>query len=205
MKQSSNPIEILVHSTVRIECSKGSEGGSSGTGYIFGFLEDNEDGKSCPCIVTNKHVLENGIEVIFYLTLQDKDGNPDLGKHEAIAIKDLNNYVIWHPNDDTDLAIIPIGMILNSAEAIGKKFYYSYFGKGFIASKELLSELSPMEDIVMIGYPNGLWDTVHNLPIIRKGVTATDVRLDLNGEPKFITTGGSLRLIPNRWYEKYTQ
>lgn len=26
-----------------------------------------------------------------------------------------------------------------------------------------------------------------------------------NGEPKFITTGGSLRLIPNRWYEKYTQ
>ncbi|EMZ5055786.1 S1 family peptidase [Proteus mirabilis] len=190
MKQPSNPIEILVHSTVRIECLKGSKGASSGTGYIFCFLEDEENDKSCPCIVTNKHVLKDGVEAIFHLTLRDKDGNPDLGNHEAIRIKDLNDYVILHPNDDIDLAIIPIGMILNSAEALGKNFHYSSFGKGFIVSKELLSELSPMEDIVMIGYPNGLWDTAHNLPIIRKGVTATDVRLDLNGEPEFMIDAG---------------
>jgi hypothetical protein len=43
-----------------------------------------------------------------------------------------------------------------------------------------------MEEIVMIGYPNGLWDELHNLPIIRKGITATHPGLRLNGKPEFL-------------------
>jgi len=38
----------------------------------------------------------------------------------------------------------------------------------------------------MIGYPNGLWDELHNLPIIRKGITATHPGLRLNGKPEFL-------------------
>ena len=38
----------------------------------------------------------------------------------------------------------------------------------------------------MIGYPNGLWDQLHNLPIIRKGITATHPKLKLNGKPEFL-------------------
>lgn len=168
MKQPSNPIEILVHSTVRIECLKDGKSFSSGTGYLFGFLEQ-KNGESCPCIVTNKHVLEDSEDAIFHLTRQDDNGDPDLGNYDAIGIKEVKNYVIYHPDKNIDLAVIPIGMILNSAEASGKKYAFTYLNKDFIISDELLGELSPMEDIIMIGYPNGLWDTVHNLPIIRKG------------------------------------
>ena len=39
-----------------------------------------------------------------------------------------------------------------------------------------------VEDIMMIGYPNALWDSEHNMPIIRKGITATPVWLDHNGK-----------------------
>ncbi len=47
-----------------------------------------------------------------------------------------------------------------------------------------------MEEIVMIGYPNGIWDRTHNLPIIRKGITATHARLPLNGKSEFLIDAG---------------
>lgn len=38
----------------------------------------------------------------------------------------------------------------------------------------------------MIGYPNGLWDSQNNLPIIRRGITATSVKKDYNGKKEFL-------------------
>ena len=38
----------------------------------------------------------------------------------------------------------------------------------------------------MIGYPNGLWDSYNNMPIIRRGVTATNVKLDYNNKKEFL-------------------
>jgi hypothetical protein len=44
-----------------------------------------------------------------------------------------------------------------------------------------------MEDITMIGYPNGIWDSVNNLPVIRRGTTATPPYVDWNGKSEFLT------------------
>lgn len=38
----------------------------------------------------------------------------------------------------------------------------------------------------MIGYPNGIWDFKNNMPIVRRGITATNPKLDYNGLPIFI-------------------
>jgi len=38
----------------------------------------------------------------------------------------------------------------------------------------------------MIGYPNGIWDSVNNQPIFRKGITATHPNLDYNGNAEFM-------------------
>jgi hypothetical protein len=38
----------------------------------------------------------------------------------------------------------------------------------------------------MIGYPNGIWDSVNNLPIIRKGITATHPSIDYDGRREFL-------------------
>ena len=40
--------------------------------------------------------------------------------------------------------------------------------------------------VFMVGYPIGLWDNVHNRPLIRRGITATDPRLDFEGRPEFV-------------------
>ena len=39
----------------------------------------------------------------------------------------------------------------------------------------------------MIGYPNGIWDAKNNLPVIRKGITATHANIPWNGNSEFLT------------------
>src|SRR5690606_28078780 len=39
---------------------------------------------------------------------------------------------------------------------------------------------------VMIGCPNGLSDETNNLPISRRGITATSLTKDYNGKPEFM-------------------
>jgi len=38
----------------------------------------------------------------------------------------------------------------------------------------------------MIGYPNGLWDSTHNQPVLRSGVLASHYRFDWNGKEEFL-------------------
>ncbi|MGI2096178.1 trypsin-like peptidase domain-containing protein [Shewanella glacialipiscicola] len=184
MSEYVNPIEQLIHSTVRIQCEDGKGNTSSGSGYVFFFCEKDE--QSIPCIVTNKHVVAGAQKGSFNLTMKGEDGKPKLGLHEVITLDNLSKFWLSHPNPNVDLAIIPIGPILNQAESQGKSFYYIPLSKSVLADESLLSTLSSMEEIVMIGYPNGIWDAKHNLPIIRRGITATHPKLPLNGKPEFL-------------------
>jgi hypothetical protein len=118
--------------------------------------------------------------------LKSGEGTPDLGNHEAVTLDNLGNYCIQHPSPSVDLVAFPIGPILNNASKDGRDYYFVPLGRSLIADEALLNALPPMEEIVMIGYPNGLWDETHNLPIIRKGITATHPRLKLNGKPEFL-------------------
>lgn len=47
-------------------------------------------------------------------------------------------------------------------------------------------ELDALEEVIMVGYPNGLWDAVNNKPIFRRGTTATHPNLDYLGKKEFV-------------------
>ena len=49
-----------------------------------------------------------------------------------------------------------------------------------------MDEIDAIEDIIFIGYPNGIWDSVNNMPILRKGSTATHPCLNYNGKKEFM-------------------
>ena len=183
MSTFTHPITQLVHSTVRMSCFGPNNQSSTGTGYIYSFRKDN---LNYPCIITNKHVIADAEHGIFNLTLKNSDGTPNLGEHEEVKLNNLQQYCINHPDPEIDLVALPIGPILNNANSDGRDYYFIALDRDIIADAALLSSLPPMEEIVMIGYPNGLWDEVHNLPIIRQGITATHPRLALNGRPEFL-------------------
>lgn len=184
MTEYVNPIEELVHSTLRIECET-PQGISSGSGYFYAFLE-GEDNTHVPCIVTNKHVIKGATRGKFFLSVKNENGKPDLGKHFPIIFNDFESMWIGHPEADVDLAIFPLAPIFIQSEDQGIKLHYVMLGAGVKANDALLSSLPTMEDIIMIGYPNGIWDEKHNLPIIRKGITATHPKLPYNGKPEFM-------------------
>lgn len=178
-----NPIEVLIHSTVRIECET-ETGRGSGSGYFFAFLE--KENQHVPCIVTNKHVVAGAKRGVFHLTRQATDGSAKLGEYVTFSFDNFEQMWIGHPDPSIDLAIFLIGPILNSAKDRGESLHFVPLGRAIIASAELLDSLPSMEEIIMIGYPNGIWDAKHNLPVIRRGITATHPRLPYNGKPEFL-------------------
>ena len=64
--------------------------------------------------------------------------------------------------------------------------FIRYFGKPNIATDSDMKHYNILHDIIMIGYPDGLMDKVNNLPIFRKGITATNPAIDYNGMKQFL-------------------
>lgn len=174
----------LVHSTVRIECTLTNGEQSSGTGFLFNFLQGTN--QCVPAIVTNKHVIRDAARGIFHLTKSNPDGMPDLGNQVRVKLDDFARQWIGHPDDDVDLAIFPVGGIFNSCEAEGNPVFRAPLTKSLIPSRELLDEITAMEDVIMIGYPNGIWDSINNLPLIRRGITASPANIDYEGRKIFM-------------------
>jgi|SRR5699024_1342627 len=177
--------EQLQYSTVRIECLENNKVVSTGTGFFYKFLE-KEDGSYIPAIVTNKHVVKNARQGRFLITLADSSGGPDSTRYLPVMVEDFEKQWINHPEQDVDLCILPIGAIFNELSETNKEPFFIGIDKNIMPTKEQLSSLGALEDIVMIGYPNGIWDSVNNLPILRKGTTATHPNKDYNGKEEFM-------------------
>ena len=63
---------------------------------------------------------------------------------------------------------------------------HMFLDESWLPSEDIRSLLRPVEKIVMVGYPNGLWDQTHNLPIVRDGLTASHPLLNWNGVQQFV-------------------
>ena len=63
--------------------------------------------------------------------------------------------------------------------------YLAAFGDGDILTEE--ETLPPGQSVLIVGFPLGFFDSVHNLPIVRQAVVATDFSHPFKGEPYFLT------------------
>jgi hypothetical protein len=45
------------------------------------------------------------------------------------------------------------------------KHHWNCNPQDMIPSEEVYKDLNAVEEILMIGYPNGLWDEINNLPL----------------------------------------
>lgn len=177
--------ERLMHSTIRIEVLN-EQGAviSTGTGFFFSFSLGGN--KNIPAIVTNKHVVREARIGRLVFTVA-KDGKPVYGEKLPYIIEGLEELFILHPDPNVDLCIMPLGPIHEDAyNRFNKQLFTVYLDESIIPAKEQLEQLSTLEDIIMIGYPNGLWDATNNLPIIRKGTTAIHSKFDYNGKTDIV-------------------
>lgn len=181
-----NAAEWILLSTIRIETTI-PNGISTGTGFFFSFCVDEKENTSIPTIVTNKHVIKNAINGKLRFSLRNKSGEPMWGQFFDMQLNDFEKSWIMHPNPEVDLCILPIASIHHEIEKAQKDLYYTSLSLKDIPSKDEIDEtISRVEDITVVGYPDGIWDSYNNMPIVRRGITATSLQLDFNNEPKFL-------------------
>lgn len=179
-----NVTEFIISTTIRIE-TKTLEGICTGTGFFFDFCV--EGNRYIPAIVTNKHVIQGAISGKLKFSLCDDSGNKLNNEFYDITIENFENQWIKHPISEIDLCILPIAYIYNMTGAENKKLFYTTLSVEDIPTEREIEEtFFKIEEITTIGYPDGIWDEKNNIPIVRKGITATPLQLDFNGKPEFL-------------------
>ncbi len=179
-----SPAEQLAHSTVRIECDLKNGGVGTGTGFFYSLNRKGD--QHTPVIITNKHVVAGASVGRFLLTHQNSDEEPAVGSYEKFELTSFEDRWTKHPDPDVDLCAMPIGPLLNEANTKGSHFFILPLDSALIPSESDIEEMMGLENITMVGYPNGLWDKTNNLPIFRRGVLATDYKADWNGKKEFV-------------------
>ena len=179
-------VEQLLFTTLRIEMP-----GSVGTGFIVGHeWRDKKSAENAEgyFLITNKHVIKNTNSGQFKFTNRSDDGrNPHLGNFTCITVE-KKEWGWWtgHPSDDIDIAAFPLNPALNRLPNKFSTVFSRSISTDMFPEQDILEEIGAVEDIIFVGYPNDIYDTKNNLPIVRKGITATHPHIDYEGRPVFL-------------------
>jgi hypothetical protein len=173
--------EHMLFSTVRLEADVPT-GTSTGTGFIFSYRPADTDHLF---IVTNKHVIADSSAVRFFFT-QGTGTKPIIGQRHEVVIHPYQTPWFGHPDPAIDVALFPLKPILQMLEDAGQTPFFRSITHTSIPEPGEIEELDPLEEVIFLGYPSGLYDFVNLIPIFRRGTTATPPQLDYCGRPTFL-------------------
>jgi len=158
--------------TTKIDIIKNEQPIGTGTGFYFMF--STQKNEQIPVLVTNKHVSQTGEELRFFF-------HTNKG---ILPIVVESKQFINHYDENIDLSILLIGTFMNKLNQQNIKIK-----NVFLIEENILTDkkkLNTLEDVLMIGYPIGLIDEKNKLPLIRKGITASNILKDWNGKSEFL-------------------
>ncbi len=170
----------LVYTTVKIIAGDGLIS-SIGTGF---FIQRDSETGPINFLVTNKHVVANYEKAEIVFCAKKNNQEPDDNSHILITITGLQGFCIKHP--DLDICLINMKSVIDAAQKQGNQVFFKSVGKDIFITDDLIKEVSAIEDVIMIGYPEGLIDLKNNKPVVRKGITATCLSLDFEGRKEFM-------------------
>ncbi|WP_323600717.1 trypsin-like peptidase domain-containing protein [Pseudomonas putida] len=178
--------EKLFFNTVKIATRSG-DGTKSGTGTGF-FYNHRVGDREIPFIVTNKHVVE-GWHFGGFSFIPDAGGKPDLGKTLVHNLPNDQWSSMWvgHPDPQVDIAVCAFQPLLNEiVQKTGTGPFFAFSAQDQIPTDEQIAQMDAFEELVFVGYPNGVWDQFNLLPVMRRGTAASPLQVDFEGKPKFV-------------------
>ncbi|MBC3479971.1 serine protease [Pseudomonas sp. SWRI77] len=174
--------EQAVYSTVKLTAFKNGTAISTGTGFFYHFV--NSETSTCPAIVTNKHVVNGADQILATCHIADKDKKPS-GRFIDLKIP-TSLATVNHPSSEIDLCALMISPLLQDAINKGTPVFYVTLDKKLIPETDDWQFFDAIENVTMIGCPNGISDEANNLPIVRRGITASSLRRNYNNKPEFV-------------------
>ncbi|ENX58299.1 MULTISPECIES: S1 family peptidase [Acinetobacter] len=175
--------EQLLYSTIKIISVKQRVAFGTGTGFFSAFNRTRDS--FAPVLVTNKHVIKGADSISIKCHLQEPISGGPSGRYLNINLP-LQNLVIPHPNENVDLCAILVGDALNQANTDGNQIFYSNIEMGIIPVEDEWQYLDAIEEVTMIGCPNGISDEANNFPLVRQGITASNPSKRYNGKNEFV-------------------
>lgn len=172
----------LRYATVRIECQSTNSAGV-GTGVFFAFAETN--GLVVPAIVTCKHVVRQAQTGKLVFTVQSMT-NDDVEERVTLLISNFSELWQLHPSNDVDLAAMPLAPLIMDLKKREKKIKMMAITPDMCPSSQKNVDQGPLMPVTMVGYPIGLSDLYNNLPLVRRGITASTPANNFNGKREFV-------------------
>jgi len=171
-------VELAFFAVCRITTtSPDMSNGESGTGFLMCINFNQPTARLL--IITNKHIVNDPrYNVNISLNQRNGEGKVLLGERTSLDIKNFHNFYQKHARHD--LALIDITDEVWRPGGPYTKYFDS--DEVFLDS----GGLWPGMDIFYIGYPDGRFDTYHNLPLVRSGIIASYPSLDYDGLPQFL-------------------
>lgn len=145
-----------------------------GTGFTVYRFEEQDIGKCF--LITNKHLLpDEGSEKKIILKVNTRVGDEFIVAEIDIPIVGEDGrylpVVKLHPNRDYDIAAVNITEQVTGSNIAGTLIIYSLF-----ATKEKLRQenINVGDEILILGYPDAIYDPRNVSPVVRQGIIATN-------------------------------
>lgn len=175
-------LQKLFFTTILIKSTRNDGSLILGTGFIVNF----ELKKSFyPFLITNKHVIEEACsgELRFHVR---ENNRLKAGEGSPLEFDDFDRYWKGHPDPNVDVAAMAFSHVLDSAAKSGLELFYQAIPQEMFPSDAQVDRLEPIEEVMFVGYPSGIYDTKNYLPIVRRGTTASPLQVNYENAPIFL-------------------
>lgn len=169
-----HPINEIVATVTIIETIKQDSKIGSASGFFY--LKNDS-----LYLITNKHVVYQGNPEKLKLRLHKNPNDIQDNGDYIIELFYNNGSRMWleHSISEIDVVAIP----LNTNE-ISNRFFVKAISKSNFLPENLIIDIG--EDVLVIGYPIGFYDTINNLPIYRDAMIASTYPVSFRGNPYFL-------------------
>jgi hypothetical protein len=146
------------------------------TGFFYG--NDNKI-----FLITNRHVVidekTNYFPNIVRLRLHTNANDLTQNKIYDIDLWNKHKRRWIEPTQSADIIAIPI-----EEDLLTGGFLFKYFNRANLLPSNI--QLQIAEDVFVTGYPLGVYDDIHNLPILRNGIIASAYPIPFRCQPYFL-------------------
>ena len=135
-------------------------------------------------LVTNRHVVVDEEDDHYpdelRLRLHTTQGDLRCNADHSIALHDQEGRPIWlqHPSQGETIDIVAIPL---DEDQITSRFFVKALRPANHVPQDVTVPIG--QDVLVIGYPLGFHDTVHNLPIVRNALMASVYPVPFEGRP----------------------
>jgi len=189
-------IDLTLKITTPITCKEGRKQIGGGTGFFF--RHDKQ-----LFLITNRHVLINENTNFFpdKIVIRLNTNSSDLTQstnQEYMLYDKITDSPRWiELSKDIDLVALPIDD--------PKECIFAALGENNLPPKNLIMGLG--EQVIVIGYPHGFYDEIHNLPIVRNASIASAYGVPFKNTPVFLidsnlhpgTSGSPVITVPSNF------